>query len=73
MIVNVNVHLPVSQICARRPGFRIAGSAMESTFENGYGNGYGYVYVHGARLVQLFKIEAPKYCVNFGSNTEFAE
>jgi hypothetical protein len=29
--------------------------------------------VHDARLVQLFIIGAPKYCVIFGSNDEYAE
>jgi hypothetical protein len=32
----------------------------------------GNVNVHNARLVQLFIIGAPKYCVIFGSNAEFA-
>jgi hypothetical protein len=63
------VHLPLPQIYASGPDFRIAGAAMEYTF----GNGYGYVHEHDARLVQLFIIEAPKYCVIFGSNAEFAE
>jgi hypothetical protein len=35
--------------------------------------GYVHVYVHDARLVQLFTIGAPKSCVIFGSNGEFAE
>jgi hypothetical protein len=79
MIVNVNVsvHLPVPQICARGSDFCIAGAAMEYTFGYGYGYGYGYVhehvYVHDARLIQLFIIGALKYCVIFGSNAEFAE
>ncbi len=60
-----------TQICARGSVFRIVGSAMESPFGNGYG--YLHVYVHDARLVQLFLIGTPKYCGIFGSNAEFAE
>ena len=65
--------LPVPQICARGSDFCIAGAAMEYTFGYGYGYVHEHVYVHDARLVQLFIIGAPKYCVIFGSNGEFAE
>jgi hypothetical protein len=60
MIVNVN--LPVPQICAsgRGSGFRIAGAVMEYPFGYGYGYVHEHVYVHDARLVQLFIIGAPK-------------
>ena len=77
--VNVNVHLPVPlpvpQIYARRSDFCTAGAAMECTFGNGnvYVYVHEHVYVHDARIVQLFIIGEPKYCVIFGSNPAFAE
>jgi hypothetical protein len=58
--VNVNVHLPVPlpvpQIYARRSDFCTAGAAMECTFGYGYVYVHEHVYVHDARIVQLFII-----------------